>query len=288
MSRLTIITTITDPGAMFTEPFMQRAFFGSAIPGPSLFTVGRVCYGAPDGVLQRYCLACGIGRHRTRVLAGFVNPTLPLILVSSLIAVAVYWLKENTQLLTDTIMALLLSGSVAAGIIMLNMLKGYQGEIQRYLFGNILAIGWLEVRLAALLFVAVSVGYFAYLNGLSLITLEQELAHVCGIPVRRLNYAFVIILTLTVTVTIRLLGIILVTSLLVIPAAAARSLSRNLRQQIVLSVVFGLVGSIGGIALSYHLDVPSGPVIVLTCIAIFAVSVVLGKVRQKLMLPARA
>ena len=286
MSRLTIITTITDRGAMFTEPFMQRAFLAALFLAPlcsllGVFVTARRMAFFSDTVSHAALAGIALG-----FWLGFANPTFPLILVSSLIAVAVYWLKENTQLLTDTIMALLLSGSVAAGIIMLNMLKGYQGEIQRYLFGDILAIGWLEVRLAALLFVAVSVGYFAFLNGLSLITLEQELAHVCGIPVRRLNYAFVIILTLTVTVTIRLLGIILVTSLLVIPAAAARSLSRNLRQQIVLSVIFGLVGSIGGIALSYELDVPSGPVIVLTCIGIFAVSVVLGKVKP--MLPARA
>src|SRR5205814_1548520 len=208
---------------------------------------------------------------------GFANPTFPLILVSSLIAVAVYWLKENTQLLTDTIMALLLSGSVAVGIILLNILKGYQGEIQRYLFGDILAVGWAEVRLAAILFVLVSVGYFIFLNGLSLITIEQELAHVCGVPVRALNYGFVVILTLTVTVTIRLLGIILVTSLLVIPAAAARSLSRNLRQQIILSIIFGLAGGLIGIALSYKLDVPCGPVIVLTCIAIFIACLAFSK-----------
>jgi zinc transport system permease protein len=286
MYRPTIITTITDRGDMFTEPFMQRAFLAALFLAPlcsllGVFVTARRMAFFSDTVSHAALAGIALG-----FWLGFANPTLPLILVSCLIAIAVYWLKENTQLLTDTIMALLLSGSVAAGIIMLNMLKGYQGEIQRYLFGDILAVGWIEVRLAAILFVTVGSGYFAFLNGLSLITLEQELAHVCGVPVRRLNYAFVIILTLTVTVTIRLLGIILVTSLLVIPAAAARSLSRNLRQQIILSVIFGLFGSLGGIALSYELDVPSGPVIVLTCIAIFAASVVLGKIRQKGVIPA--
>ena len=96
-----------------------------------------------------------------------------------------------------------------------------------------------------------------------------------------------IVLTLTVTVTIRLLGIILVTSLLVIPAAAARSVSRNLRQQIVLSIIFGLAGGLIGIALSYKLDVPCGPVIVLTCIAIFVACVAFSKRTPRKALPAR-
>jgi ABC-type Mn2+/Zn2+ transport system permease subunit len=174
-------------------------------------------------------------------------------------------------------MALLLSGSVAVGIILLSVLKGYQGEIQRYLFGDILAIGRGEIILAIILFFGVGTLLFAFLNGLSLITVQEELARVSNVPVRLLNYGFVIMLTLTITVTIRLLGIILVTSLLVIPPAAARSLSRNLRQQIVLSIIFGLVGGLAGIAIAYQIDVPPGPVIVLTCITIFAVSLVAAR-----------
>ena len=141
--------------------------------------------------------------------------------------------------------------------------------------------------MAAGLFAFVGAGLFFFLNDLSLITVQEELAHVCGIPVRALNYAFVIVLTLTVTVTIRLLGIILVTSLLVIPAAAARSVSHNLRQQIVLSIIFGLAGGLIGIALSYKLDVPCGPVIVLTCIAIFVACVAFSKRAPRRALPVR-
>jgi ABC-type Mn2+/Zn2+ transport system permease subunit len=218
---------------------------------------------------------------------GFKNPTPTLVLVSCAIALAVYWLKENTELLTDTIMALLLSGSVAVGVILLSVLKGYQGEIQRYLFGDLLAIGSQEVWLSGILFFGVGSLLFVFLNPLSLITVQEELARVSNVRVRLLNYGFVIVLTLTITVTIRLLGIILVTSLLVIPPAAARSLSQNLRQQISLSILFGLVGGVSGIVLSYRLDLPSGPVIVLTSIAIFAVCLALNKVglRRK---PVRA
>ena len=134
------------------------------------------------------------------------------------------------------------------------------------------AIGWQEVGLGALLIAVVGTGLFIKLNKISLITVHEDLAHVSGVPVRFTNFLFIVVLTLTVAVAIRLLGIILVPALIVIPPAAARNLSRNLRQQIVLSFIFGLVGALGGTALSYQLNLPCGPAIVMTCIAIFIVS----------------
>ena len=138
-----------------------------------------------------------------------------------------------------------------------------------------------EVWQALVLFVGVGIGVFAFLSPLSLITAQEEIAEVCGIPVRRANYLFIGVLTLTVSLTIRLLGIVLVTALLVIPPAAARNVTRNLRQQIVVSVLLGMVGGIGGPMLSYQLNVPCGPAIVLVSIALFAVTFILGRWRNQ-------
>src|SRR5436190_13013382 len=169
------ITIIMGRRGMFAEPFMQRAFLAALFLAPlcsllGVFVTARRMAFFSDTVSHAALAGIALG-----FWLGFANPTFPLILVSSLIAVAVYWLKENTQLLTDTIMALLLSGSVAVGIILLNVLKGYQGEIQRYLFGDILAIGRGEVWMAAALFLVVGTGLFYFLNDLSLITVEEEL-----------------------------------------------------------------------------------------------------------------
>jgi ABC-type Mn2+/Zn2+ transport system permease subunit len=172
-------------------------------------------------------------------------------------------------LVTDTILALLLSGSVSVGIILLSLLKASRGDIHRFLFGDILAVGRVELWLALALFVGVGLGVFAQLSALTLLTAQEEMAHVCGVRVRRLNCMFVLALTVTVALSLRLLGIILVTSLLVIPPAAARNLSRSLRQQIILSLACSVAGAIGGIVLSYQLDVPCGPAIVVASIGVF-------------------
>ena len=176
---------------------------------------------------------------------GLADPTLTMIGFSLLVAFAVLWLKENTELLTDTILAVVLSGSVSFGIILLSLLKGYRGEIQRYLFGDILAVSPRDVACTVVLFVLVGAGVLTRLSSLALVTASEEMAHVCGVAVQRLNYLFVLTLALVVAMSIHLLGIILVTSLLVIPPAAARTLSHNFRQHITLSMLVGLTGGFG-------------------------------------------
>ncbi len=266
---------------MLTEPFMQRALLAALFLAPlcallGVFVTARRMAFFSDTVSHAALAGVGIG-----FWLGLSNPTWPLIVVSLLIAAAILWLKENTELLTDTIMALLLSGSVAAGMLILSLLKSRPGDIHRFLFGDILAIGPQEVWQAGLLCAGVGAGLFARLTELSLITVQEEMAQVCGVRVRTLNYLFVIVLTLTVAITIRLLGIILVTSLLVIPPAAARLLSRNLRQQILLSLLTGLLGGLGGTALSYQLNAPCGPTIVLACLALFLVSLLLAQLTRR-------
>jgi zinc transport system permease protein len=141
-----------------------------------------------------------------------------------------------------------------------------------------LAVQNQDVWFAAILFAVVLIRLFTSLSPLALITANEELAHVSGIPVRMANYIFVLVLTVTVALSIRLLGIILVTSLIVVPPATARNLSRNLRQQLITSVLVGIAGALTGTVLAYQLDVPCGPAIVLTCIALFILSLAFNRV----------
>lgn len=264
---------------MFTEPFMQRALLAALFLGPlcallGVFVTARRLAFFSDTISHAALAGIAVG-----FWLGLVNQTVPIIIAGLLVAGALLWLKENTDLLTDTIMALLLSGSVSLAIIVLSLLKSYQGELHRFLFGDILAVGRQEVWLAAILLVLLGTGLFARLSPLTLLTTEEEIAQVCGIAVRRLDHLFVLALTVTVALSIRLIGIILVTALLVIPPAAARNLSRNLRQQIVLSVSVGLISGVGGTMLSYQLDVPCGPTIVMASIALFLLSLALRRRR---------
>jgi ABC-type Mn2+/Zn2+ transport system permease subunit len=269
--------------AMDLEPFMVRALLAALFLGPlcgfiGVFVTARRMSFFSDTVAHAALAGVALG-----FWFGLTDPTVPMVLFSLLIAGLILWLRERTDLLNDTIMALLLSGSVALGMVILSLLKGFRGELDRYLFGDILSVGWADVGLALAALVVVGSVLLLRLNALALMTAHADLAHVSGVPVRGLNYAFVALLTLTVALSIRLLGIILVTSLVVIPPAAARNLARSLRQQILLSLALGVVGAGGGVALSYPLNLPSGPCITLTLAALFIVSLVGSRARR----PAR-
>ena len=259
------------------EPFMLRAFAVAVVMGPlcallGVFVTARRMAFFSDTIAHGALAGIALG-----FLLGFEDPTWPMVLFSLLVAAAILWLKEHTDLLTDTIMALLLSGSVAFGIIVLSLLKNRRGELHRYLFGDILSVGPDDVWLAVVLCAAIGVWLFAKLSALALLTASEDLAHVCGVRTRWLNYAFVLVLTVVVSLSIRLLGIILVTSLVVIPPAAARNLARNLRQQIIFSLIIGLFGGAAGTVASYRWDIPCGPAIVMACIAVFIASLVVSK-----------
>ena len=266
---------------MFTEAYMLRALMAAALLAPAcallgVFVTARRMSFFSDTIAHGALAGVALG-----VWLGMTEVTGPMILVSLLVAAAILWIKENTELMTDTIMALLLSGSVAFGIIVLSMLRGSRAQIHSYLFGDILSVGDRDVLFAAILFAAIFLGVFWKLSELTLLSAHEEMAQVCGIRVKAMNYLFILVLTITVAVSIRLLGIILVTALLVVPPAAARNVSRNLRQQIIISLALGLIGGVAGIALSYQLNVPCGPAIVLTSIALFIATLILGKFQAR-------
>lgn len=260
---------------MFTEAFMIRAFLAALFLCPlcallGVFVTARRMSFFSETIAHGALTGVAIG-----IWMGMTELTIPVIGFGLFVAVAIIWLKENTELMTDTVMALLLAGSISLGIFILSLVKGgYVGQVHSYLFGDILAIENRDVTVSGILFVVVATGVFLNLNVLALMSAHEDLAHVCGVNVRRANYLFVLALTITVAVSIQLLGIMLVTSLIVIPPAAARNISRNLRQQIVFSLCIGLIGGLGGIALSYHFNAPCGATIAMSCITLFLITLV--------------
>jgi zinc transport system permease protein len=273
---------------MFSEPFMQRALLTALILGPlcgllGVFVTARRMSFFSDTISHAALAGVAVG-----FLAGFHDPTLVVVAVCGLVAISMLWLQERTDLLTDTIMAVLLSTSVAGGVVLLSLQPRRWADLDKYLFGDILSVGWDDVLLAGVIALGVAVALLSRLNALTLLSCHEDMAHVSGLRVRRLNYAFVLLLTLTVALSIRLLGIILVTSLIVIPPATARNLACNLRQQILLSVGLGWIGAGAGIVLSYPLNFPSGPTITLTLTALFLLSLLKMRVRtQESPLPPR-
>ncbi|KAB2674250.1 MAG: metal ABC transporter permease [Verrucomicrobia bacterium] len=263
------------------EPFMQRALLAAIILGPlcgllGVFVTARRMSFFSETIAHSALTGVALG-----FLAGFKEPTVPVLFVCCVLAVAMLWLKEHSSLLTDTIMAVLLSTSVAVGVVLLSLQRSRWADLDKYLFGDILSVSWNDVGIAAGIALTVGIVVFRYLNPLTLLATNEDLAHVSGVRVRPLNYAFVLLVTLTVALGVRLLGIVLVTSLVVIPAATARGFAHNLRQHLLFGILAGFVGASGGVALSYPLNLPTGPTITLTLATLFLVSLVFARARRR-------
>lgn len=198
-----------------------------------------------------------------------INPmfgVLPFSLVSALVMGTV---SKKSKIPEDSAIGILWSLGMALGIIFVYLTPGYAPDLMTYLFGNILTVPRIDLYLMLVLdMVIVGAVYFFYKEFLAL-CFDEEFTTVQGLPTEKLYLFLLCIIALTIVVLIKVVGIILVIALLTIPASLSRKFTYNLRQMMLISIVFGTIISLTGIGLSYVLDVPSGATIILVLSLIY-------------------
>lgn len=259
---------------LFQFPFMQRALLASILTGLTggllgSFTVLRQLSFFSDALGHSALLGISLG-----LLLG-ISPGSVLLPFAVMFALGVLYLLEHTRLWTDALLNIVYSSSLAIGVILLTFVDKYKGGINNILFGDILAVQpgelWMSAALLSLcvLFVGLT------LRSQILLTLHEPLAIAQGISASTHRSAFVVLLALVVGVSIKAIGVLLVSAFVVIPACAARMLSRTFAGYVVLSALLGALGALLGMVFSATFNLPSGPAIVTTQLAIFVVAMVL-------------
>ncbi len=212
---------------------------------------------------------------------GHFDPRVALIGFGLLVGLGIAVVRRRTDLSSDTVIGVFFSAVVALGIAIVTTSGSRTAEFQRYLYGDILTLDAADLALSALLAAAVLVFMAVGFNRLTLIGLNDELAHSRRIPVRAYDYAFSLLLALVVTTSIRTAGILLVTAMLVVPAATARNLARSSGSMFWWAVAAGLVSSVAGTIASFTSaleNVGTGSAIVIAATVLFVISLV-GKRR---------
>jgi zinc transport system permease protein len=198
-----------------------------------------------------------------------VNPTWMLLPFTLVFGVVVLYLIDKTDLASDSVLSIVLSGALALGVILTSLIQGYRGNLMSVLFGDILAINTTDLILTLLVLVLSSIFLLSSLQQQILLTLNPAVAKIQGIPVQLYRYAFVVLLSLAVAVAIKAVGVLLVNAFLVIPASIAKLISHNFSRFLVISVIFGSTTSIAGIIISGLFNFASGPSIVLVQFVVF-------------------
>lgn len=168
-------------------------------------------------------------------------------------------------------------GSLAVGLVVLAIVGRAQVDLYGYLFGDILAVGPADLAWALAGMAVAIAGTVALWRPLIAILIHADVAAVEGIAVRRVRLAFLVLLALTVAVAMKTVGILLVTALLVMPAAAARSFARTPEAMAVLASLLGVAAVVLGLAFSVLVDAPSGPAIVCVATVLFAIARVIRR-----------
>ena len=204
----------------------------------------------------------------------YIGVTSICILVAALLAL----LSRQKSLANDTILSILAYATLAVGLILATTLKGIRIDLLNYLYGDILAVNntdliWIYCVDAIALFVLLITWRWI----LSM-TVHLDLARVEGVPVVLTQWILVILLAIVFAVAMRLVGILLITALLIIPAAAARQLAKTPEQMAILASVIGIISVCIGIEISSHWDWPTGPAIVVVASCIFILGIVSNRI----------
>ncbi len=193
-----------------------------------------------------------------------VLPVLGVTVIGILLASLLYWLEKQRDLSTDTLLGILSHSALAAGLIMVSLLQaqGQSINLMAYLFGDILAINqqelvWMYVGVVIILLV------FARMwSAMVSIAVNEELAKIDGVNVDRDKFIFMLLLAMVIAVAIKVVGILLITALLIIPAASARLFSKSPVQMVYVAIGFAVAAVVAGLYGSMQWDLPAGPAIV--------------------------
>jgi zinc transport system permease protein len=204
---------------------------------------------------------------------GFLLNFMPLavsLAVCLLGAILILEIREHGSLYGDTALGIISSAGLALGILLVSMKRGFGVELMSFLFGDILAISpgevWFSAVLALVVVILLRINYHA----LIFMTFDRETALVSGVRVKQLDRMMVLLTAMTVVLGLKLVGILLVSALLVIPASAALQVAPNFKKTLLSSTLFSFISIISGIFLSYWLDTPAAAMIVFVSLVLFA------------------
>ena len=260
------------PIEMFHWDFMKNALLAIVLMAPlfglmsTMIVTGRMSFFS-DALGHSAFTGIAIG-----CICGIAAPLWAAVGFSVLFALLFSFVRSRSNQAADTLIGVFSSTAVALGIFVATLGGDSFTKYNKYLIGDILSVTPGEIGLLALVLVAVVIFWVICLNRLTLTAIHPQLASSRGIRVGISQTVFTVAIAVVVTLTISSVGLLILNSLLVLPAASARNVSKNWKQYHLFSILFALIAGIAGLAISYYLGNSAGAAISLALALIFAVS----------------
>lgn len=257
------------------HPFMLRALLALVLLAPACAALGvhvvsfRMAFFS-DAISHSVFTGIALG------LLFSLDVRLSTIVFGLLLGVLLIQLGRHSSLSRDALIAVLLAIAMSLGIVIVSMRKGLVQQFQAVLYGDILTLNSLDVILTAVVLVGTVIFELVAFNRLLLIATSEALARTHGIRAQIWETLLALWVAVVALVGLRLVGLLMVTSLMVVPAAAARNLARGARGALIWSVIIALISSVVGLAASWALDSATGATVILAAAILFLVTLPFG------------
>ena len=259
---------------MFEFDFMRNAFMAGVVvsvlcPIIGLFIVLRRNSMIGDTLSHSSFAGVAIG------LVLGVNPIISAFLFTTICAVIIEFLRGYYKKYAELVMSIVLTLSLGIAIILISTGKA-NANVNSYLFGSILTVSKSDLLIIATAGIILLILKVIY-NKLIYITFDEEGAKTAGINVKFINYLFTILVGATISLSIRIMGILVISSIIVVPVATSMQLKKNFNKTLILSVLFGLIDILLGLVLSYYFNSAPGGTIALTSVIVLVITLLLKR-----------
>jgi zinc transport system permease protein len=199
------------------------------------------------------------------------NPVWGAAMFSVLSALGIEYFTRKGNIRNDSVIAMLWSLGMAIGVIFIYLTPGYAPNLMTYLFGSILTVNSTDLLMLSGLTLIIVLFFTFFFRRIQYISFDQEYASTLNLRVGFINYSLMTLVSLTIVFNIKLVGIILLLSMLTIPQNAANMLTKDYKKIIFLSILIGFAGSLSGLIISYFLNIPSGATIIFSLVSFYLV-----------------
>lgn len=211
------------------------------------------------------------------------SPTLGAFIFAAASALGIQWLGRRREIREDSAIAMLWVLGMTIGVIFCFMTPGYSAELTTYLFGNILTITDKNIITLAIIAVAQIIFTVVMYRAIIAVAFDKNFARSRGLPTNAIEAVMMIFIALTIVACLRMVGVILVISMLTIPQMTAMIFTESYKKTILLSILFGYAASTAGLLLSFALDIPGGASVILCSILLYATCAIGKSIREKLL-----
>lgn len=250
------------PFDFMSYTFMKNAFLAILLVSPIFAIVGTMIVNKKMAFFSDALGHSALTGIAIGMLLGMTNINISMILFAVIFALLLNFIKNKTTYGADTIISVFSSIAIALGLAMLSQ-SGNFNKYSSYLVGDILSISEAEIGYLFLAFILTFVFWYYLFNKLNAVSLNTTLAKSKGINVKTMENIFAVLIAIMVMISIRWVGILLINSLIILPAASSRNIAMNMRTYHLFSILIALFSGITGLIISYYQNIPTGPMIVI-------------------------